>query len=213
MATDDKQKPTTVVLGKHKDELVRFSYLHVFKPHLNAQSKRHEYSLQVMIPKSHTATYEEIKRIVDDHMKQTFPGKTRPPKVHYPIKDGDKDVNQKGEPLNVPGHWIVSAKTDAFERVPGTQNEDQNKPTDPPAVVGTTKDAAGRLKRLSSSEVKSGDWGRVSVNVKGYTTGDGGVGVYLNTLQLVREGEALGSSNRNPDDAFGEFEDEDGLLD
>jgi Protein of unknown function (DUF2815) len=212
MTTDNKPKATTLVLGKEKDELVRFSYLHVFKPHLNQQSKRHEYSLQVLIPKTSKKTYEAIKQAVDEQMKLWFP-KTKPPKLHYPIKDGDTDVNQKGEKINVPGYWVVSAKTDAYERVPGTTNEDMGKPIAEPDVVGTTKDANGKLKRLGSSDVKSGDWGRVSVNVKGYTTGDGGVGVYLNTLQLVREGEALGSSNRDADAAFSEFEDEDGLLD
>ena len=64
-----------------------------------------------------------------------------------------------------------------------------------------------KLKSLSEREIKSGDWGRVSVNFKGYTTGDSGVVVYLNNVQMVQEGEAM-TSRKSAADEFADFADD-----
>lgn len=207
MATTEKIEASTVVLGADKSQdLVRFSHLHVFRPRLNKQSKREEYSTQVWIPKSNTVDYDKAVAAVKEQQAAFFTKNGKivlPPKAHYPIKDGDKDVNQKGEPLNVPGHWVLSAKTYAFN--------DKNEEMAPPGVVGTERDEAGKLKPITSKDIKSGDFGRISLNFKGYLTGDGGVGVYINNVQKVRDGAALGS-RKSASDEFNDFDDDDGVL-
>ena len=107
------------------------------------------------------------------------------------------------KPRPVPGHWLVSAKTLAKNK-DGTDN-------DPPGVVGTERDEDGELKSLTASQVKSGDWGRVSVNLKFFTEGKGGIGVYLNNLQKVQDGDPLGS-RRTASQEFDDYDDEDDPL-
>ena len=201
----DKPQATKVVLGTEAGKLVRFSYLHVHKPHLNRESGTHEYSTQILIPKTNKVDYERIDAAVKEQQKLFFPSGKIPPRAHHPIKDGDTGVNQKGMPINQPGMWVVSAKSAAYERE-GKQ-EILDKPTQPPGCVGTTKGVDGSLKQLSANEIKSGDWGRISLNCKGYTTGDGGVGFYLNNIQKVQDGELLGNGRRSAADEFGEFSD------
>ena len=205
MATNDKPQATKVVLGTEAGKLVRFSYLHAHKPHLNRESGTHEYSVQILIPKVNTKDYAAIKGAVTEQQKLFFPSGRLPPRSHYPIKDGDTGVNQKGEPVNQPGMWVVSAKTGAYER--DGKAELLDKPTTPPGCVGTTRGTDGKLKPLGANEIKSGDWGRISINVKGYTTGDSGVGCYLNNLQKVQDGDALGNGRKSAADEFADFAD------
>jgi len=184
---------------------VRFSHLHVFKPHLNTESNKEEYSVQLWIPKENSedkaaldAAYEEQRALYVKH--EGKPG----PEFHSPIKDGDKITDKKGNPKPVPGMWVVSAKTAAYEQ-DGTL-------VDPPQVAGTERDEKGALKLLSSSQVKGGDWGRASINLKFFGKGKGGVGVYLNSLQKTRDGEALGGGRRSAADEFADFDDNDDDL-
>lgn len=198
---ETKIKASSVRLGGVKGELVRFSHLHVFKPHLNTQSKKLEYSVQLLIPK----TNKEDKALLDaayaeqvEHYKK-IDGKPGP-EFHNPIKDGDKMADSKGRPKPMPGLWVVSAKTYAK-----TKEGDDN---DPPGVVGIERDAEGQLKPIGERQVKSGDWGRASINLKFFTEGKGGVGVYLNSLQKVRDGEPLGS-RKSASEEFADFDDDD----
>ena len=198
---NQKYAASQVRVGTTKNKPVRFSHLHVFKPHLNTQSKKEEYSVQLLIPKENVedkaaldAAYAEqlayYKKVDGD------PG----PDFHNPIKDGDKIVDKKGKPKPIPGMWVVSAKTNA--------KEDDGSIKDPPGVVGTTRDAAGELLPLTEKQIKSGDWGRASLNFKFFTKGDAGVGVYLNSLQMTRVGESLGG-RKSAAEEFGDYDDED----
>lgn len=201
MATSEKLKASPVRLGTTKGKPVRFSHLHVFKPHMNTQSKKEEYSVQLLIPKDNVedkaamdAAYTEqlaaYKKVDGD------PGK----EFHHPIKDGDTLTDQKGKAKPIPGFWVISAKTAA--------KEDDGTVKEPPGVVGTERDAKGELIPLTSSQIKSGDWGRASINFKFFTKGKGGIGVYLNSLQKTRVGEALGS-RKSASEEFGDYDDED----
>jgi hypothetical protein len=202
MATE-KAKATTVHLGTEKGKLVRFSHLHVFKPHLNQESKKHEFSVQLLIPKANTKDYETARRAFDEQLAAYRKVDGDPgPDFHDPIKDGDKLTDKKGRPKPIPGFWVIGAKTAAFEE-DGTAKQ-------PPEFVGIERDEKGNLKPISERQVKSGDWGRVSVNFSFYTKGDAGVGVYLNSLQKVRDGEAL-SSRKSATDEFGDYDDDDGV--
>lgn len=198
----EKPKASNVKLGTEKGKPVRFSHLHVFKPHLNTESNKEEYSVQLWIPKENVADKAALDAAFDEQKGLYTKHEGKPgPEFHNPIKDGDKITDKKGNPKPVPGMWVVGAKTAAYEQ-DGTL-------VDPPQVVGTERDEKGALKLLSSSQVKSGDWGRASINFKFFGKGKGGVGVYLNSLQKVRDGEALGGGRRNAADEFADFDDED----
>ena len=200
MAAQDKHTATTVVVGANKTEgLVRFSYLHVFTPRMNKDAKREEYSVQLMIPKTNKEDHAKLVAAIEEQKKILWPNGKTPPNFRSPIIDGDSHVNRKGEDAQVPGHWLLGAKVYAFNEKGEAQAA--------PGVVGTTRDETGKLKSLTQNQIKSGDWGRASVNLKSYTKGDGGVGCYINSLQLVREGEAL-SSRKSAADEFDDYTDE-----
>lgn len=201
MAVLDKPKASTVMLGATKGKPVRFSYLHVFKPHLNTESNKTEYSTQILIPKDNVEDKAALDKAYAEQVaaykvKDGEPG----PKFHNPIKDGDKLTDKKGKPKPIPGFWVVGAKKQATDK--------DGQPEPPPGVVGTERNAVGELLPLTSAQIKSGDWGRVSINQMFFTKGDSGVGVYLNNLQKTRTGEPLGS-RKSANDEFGDYEDED----
>lgn len=201
MASSDKFKATQVRVGVAKGKPVRFSHLHVFKPHLNKESKKDEYSVQLLIPKENTEDKAALDAAYAEQLAAYKKVDGEPgPAFHNPIKDGDTLTDKKGKPKKIPGFWVVSAKTSA--------KEDDGTIKDPPGVVGTTRDAAGELLPLTEKQIKSGDWGRASINLKFYTKGDAGVGVYLNSLQMTRVGESLGS-RKSAAEEFGDYDDED----
>lgn len=192
----DKLPRVQMTLGA--EELVRFSYVHVFETHTNINNGKAEYGIQLLIPK----TSPDGKRIADAvtaMKKEMFADRKKPvpPDFWNPLRDGDKDVKQSGEPYGpaAAGHYVLSVKAD--EKYP-------------PKVVGTTKGTDGKLLPITSG-LKSGDYGRVGITLYAYLTGDTGVGAGLRTVQMVRESEALGS-DANPDADFGEFADEPDVL-
>lgn len=186
------------------EELVRFSYAHLFKTHVNSNNSRSEFGSMLLIPKT-SPDGKRIAEMVARIKKEMYVDlkKPVPPNFWNPLRDGDKDVKQDGSSYGpaAEGHWVVSAKN--AERKDGT-------PPTAPKVVGTQKGQDGKLLPLTGG-IKSGDYGRVGITLYGYTTGDQGVGVGLRTVQLVREGEALGS-DANPDADFGGFADEEDVL-
>ncbi len=201
MATE-KPKASNVKLGTAKGKPVRFSHLHVHKPHLNQESKKHEYSVQLWIPKENVEDKAALDAAYAEQLAAYKKADGEPGlEFHNPIKDGDKIVDKKGKPKPVPGMWVVSAKTAAYE-------DDGTTLKAPPEVVGTERAADGSLKPLASSQVKSGDWGRASINLTFYTKGKGGIGAYLNSLQKVRDGDPLGS-RKSATEEFGDYDDED----
>lgn len=204
----EKQKPmaSTVVLGTNKaadgtKELVRFSHLHVHSWRLNNQSKKEEASVQLMVPKENKADHAALVKAFEEQLafykaEDGEPGS----EFHYPIVDGDTRKDSKGRPKPIPGHWIVSAKVNRLD-AKGQENQ-------LPECVGINRDDNGKLLPLAPSQIKSGDWGRASINFKFFVQGKGGVGCYLNSVQRVKAGEAL-SSRKSATDEFGAYDDED----
>lgn len=204
MATKKKES-TELRLGFNKvdgkSQLVRFSHANLFAWKMNPQSKKEAASVEVWIPKQHTADIElaraavaaqiaEYKRLYGD------PG----PEFHNPLIDGDTAVDQKGKPKPRPGVYIISAKILRYAH-DGTEN-------DLPDVRGTARDPeTNKLLRISAKDMKSGDWGRISINLSCFEQGKGGVGAYLNTVQKVRNGDPL-SSRKTGDEVFGDYDDE-----
>ena len=64
---------------------------------------------------------------------------------------------------------------------------------------------------LDPDEVYSGCWGRASINFFPYNSnGNKGVGVGLNNIQKLKDGERLGGARASAEDDFGgdDFEDD-----
>jgi hypothetical protein len=192
----EKLSHTRYVLGSAEGELVRFSHLHVHTKRLNKQSKAEEYGVQILIPKTATKTIAEVKAAIDQQIAQFFPGgKGKGPQFWYPLRDGDKDVKQNGDPLGAEckGHFVLNAKNQEDVGVVGTEQGADKKPKSLFFIEDAGAPNGVRRRTLAEfgKVCKSGDFGRVSVNIKGYTKGTGGVAAYLNGLQKVQDGEAL----------------------
>ena len=189
-----------LMLGSTKGKLVRFSYLNVHEPRLNTESNREEYSVTALIPKANVEDIKAVKDAIEALKKDTWldDGKKIPPQFWNPLKDGDNDCKQDGSSFGPEsaGHYILNCKT-------GVDSA--------PSVVGTTRGGDGKLLPVGKSAIKSGDWGRISVNLGAYTKGTGGVGAYLSNLQFVQQGDPLGNKSSAEDD-FSDFDEEDDLL-
>lgn len=162
--------------------LVRFAYFNGFKARLNALSNKTEFSTQILIPKSDTATVAALKAAMTETVAEKFGGK-RPPGMRNPIKDGDAAPVDGAKALGseYAGHWYISAKC----------GEDR-----PPQIV----DSEGQ-DILSSNEFGSGDWGRVSVTAFGYDQKvNKGVSFWLNNIQFLEKGEPLSGRSNAADD-------------
>ena len=203
---NEKSPATAVVLGTEKGKLVRFSYLNVFKARPHKESGALLYSVQLHIPKENTKDHAAILAAYEGQkaafLKET--GRSCGKEFHHPLVDGDTREDADGKPDLVPGHWILSAKKFA-ESTDGTENP-------PPEVVGTERDEKGNLKPLASNQIKSGDFGRASLSFSYFTKKQGGVSVYLNSVQKVRDGAPLGNAQQSATEAFGDYDDSDDIL-
>ncbi len=195
--SEKKSPRIKIVLGSTKGKLVRMSHLHVHEARMNEFSEAEEFSTMVLIPKANTEDVAAVKAAIEQLKKVTWldDKKKVPPGFWNPLRDGDVDTKQDGSPLGAEcqGHYVINCKT-------GVDS--------PPDVVGTMRDAKGKFVRLEKNEIKSGDWGRVSVNLGAYTKGTGGVGCDLSSVQRVRDGDPLGNKSSAEND-FADFEDED----
>lgn len=191
----EKGSRIKLILGGVKGKLVRFSHLHVFETRLNKESGKLEFSTALLIPKTNVEDVKAIREAIDALKKETWTDNKKPipPQFWNPLRDGDKDVKQNGEalPEECKGHYLLNVKT-------GEDN--------PPDVVGTTRDEKGKFAPLTKADIKSGDWGRASINLGAYTKGSGGVGAYVSRIQLVKKGDPL-SSRGSAEDDFGQFDD------
>lgn len=195
--SEKKMPRIKLVLGSVKDKPVRFSYLNVHDARLNSESGAREFSTMVLVPKENTEDVAALHEAIKSLKKQVWLDEKKPvpPKFWNPVRDGDNDTKNDGSGYGVEakGCYLVNAKT-------GEET--------PPNVVGTTRGADGKFIPLGKRDIKSGDWGRVSVSLAPYLKGTTGVGVYLSSVQKTKQGDALGSQSSAEDD-FKDFDDAD----
>jgi len=177
----------------------RISYAHVFKPTSVHPDKPDtlKYSCVLMIPKTNKALVSQIKKAIQAATEngietvKAWKG-VKPKKFTNPLRDGDEDFDNNPE---YEGHWIISAKSD---RKPGIIDKDKEPLT-------------------TDDEFYSGVHARFSIKFYPYgTAGNNGIGVQLNHLQKVKDGERLGGSRSTADEDFEddwEDDDEDGIMD
>ena len=148
----------------------RASYAHVFEPQVPKGGGDAKYSITLLIPKSDTATYQDILNSIEaaaaDAQGKMWDG-VRPPVLPQPLHDGD-GVRENGTPYGAEckGHWVMTASS---------------------KVVHQSNINA----ELAPQDIYSGMHARVTVNFYGYVTGKKGVGCGLGNVMKTRDGEPL----------------------
>lgn len=168
---------------------VRMSFVHLTKPYTNNPGQQApKYSVTCLLPKTDTATKQAIDAAISAATQLGINSKwngSAPAVVNTPIHDGD-GVRPNGEPFGpeCKGCWVFTAST----------QEDHK-----PELVDTNLQAI-----IQPSEIYSGMYGRVNVNVFPYfNSGRKGLGFGLGPVQKTRDGEALGGTAVSARDAFG----------
>lgn len=171
--------------GKGTIGPVRLSYMSVFKPRMNVMKGEEEFSAVLLIPKQANEFCKDGKAVgkaANDLIKAALEAKFGPnvPKWETPLKDGDTETDNEGNPRN-PGYWYipVSAKKDF-----------------PPLLIDGNKQPV-------TSGWQSGDWGKVNVQFYAYEfQGKKGVGAGLRGVQFLRHDEPLGGGGGASVDDF-----------
>jgi hypothetical protein len=166
-----------IVTGK-----VRFSFVHIFQPYSSEEGKPARYSMSVIIDQEDKATLAKINKAINDvaeASKGIWGGKV-PVNLKRPLRDGaEKDGHEAYE-----GKMFLNATS---KNRPGCVDKDLQEIIDP-------------------AEVKSGDYGRVSLTFFAYNSnGNKGIGVGLNNVQKLEDGDALGGKKNAASDFADEF--------
>ena len=167
---------TKVITGK-----VRFSYVNIFKARsINGGDEK--YSICLLIPKDDQATLDKIEKAVQEANKEGISSKwngKKPANLKLPLRDGDEDRPESPE---YAGMYFINANS---TQKPGIVDRDLVEVIDP-------------------DEVYSGSYGRASINFYPFNSnGNSGVGVGLNNIQKLSDGEHLGASRASAEDDFG----------
>ena len=104
-----------------------------------------------------------------------------PANLRNPLRDGDTETKQDGSSLGeqYKGCYFIRCKTN---EKPGTVDANGNP-------------------LMAANDFVSGDYGRVSVTAYAYSqAGNNGVAFWLNNIQMLDKGEALGSKASAIDD-------------
>ena len=180
--------PMKVITGPD----TRWSYANVWEPKsINGGTAK--YSVSLIIPKSDTKTVAKIKAAIEaayqeGQAKLKGNGRSVPPltAIKNPLRDGD--VERPDDPAYANAYFVNANSATA----PGIVDADRN-----PV--------------LTRSEVYSGVYGRASINFYAFNSnGNRGVGVGLNNIQKLSDGERLGAARASAESDFGgeDFEDE-----
>lgn len=168
---------------------VRFSYVNIFRSRAFREGQDAKFSICLLIPKEDKAGLAKIQRAIDEAVQEGISSKwggKQPKNLHLPLRDGD--LERADEAPEYEGMMFLNANSNSK---PGIVDKDLNEILDP-------------------DEVYSGCWGRASINFFPYdSNGNRGVGVGLNNIQKLKDGERLGAARAAAEDDFGDgFEDE-----
>ena len=162
--------PTKVLTGE-----VRLSYVNLVTPKAQNPGDTPKYSVQILIPKTDTATVQDIMNSIEAAAQKAVNekwGGVRP-KFASILHDGDGVKPDAGTPYSeeCKGHWVLNASS---EQKPG--------------VV----DASNINVELAPQDIYSGMYARVTLNFYGYKNKKTGVGCGLGNVMKTRDGEPLG---------------------
>ncbi len=179
-------KKQEVVTGK-----IRLNFPVLFTPKADKNDPtKINYSCQLLIPKSDTATMAKIREAIEEAKREGLGkkwGGTMPPNISAPYHDGDgiKPVAGTEYGPECKGHYILNVKASASYK---------------PDVVD------GQLNPiLDQSEIYSGMYARVLINFFPYfNSGKKGISVSFSNVQKVADGTPLGGAPKKSADVFGE---------
>jgi hypothetical protein len=168
-------KPTTAsdtkVMVGGPDNLVRFSYLHVFKAVAVQEGSAEKFSVSLIIPKSDKKTIAKIKAGINAAIEQGKTSKWKgklPKDLKTPLKDGDEE--REDDEVYENSYFINANCT----KKPGVVNKKKVPITD-------------------EEEIYSGCYGIASVNFYPYdTAGNKGIACGLNNIMKIKDGDFLG---------------------
>lgn len=163
---------------------VRLSYAHLYEPYSNNGGEP-KYSVTVLMPKSDIQAKARLDAALQYTKQKGISEKWNgvlPPVLAVPVYDGD-GVRPNGEPFGAEckGHWVFTAS---------------NK--NPVQLVD-----AGMNPIMQKGELYSGCYARVCVSLFAYNSaGKRGIGIGLEAVQKLRDGDPLGGGV-SVADAFG----------
>ena len=166
-----------VITGK-----VRFSYVNIFNSRSFQAGQDEKYSICLLIPKSDKKTLAAIKAAIDEAIEEGIKSKwngKKPANLKLPLRDGDVERAEEAEEYE--DMYFLNA------------NSNQK-----PGIIDMHRNEV-----LDSTEVYSGCWGRASINFYPFNSnGNKGVGVGLNNVQKLGDGEALGGTRASAESDF-----------
>ena len=173
--------------------LVRFSYLHAFEATPNPSGDL-KFSASILIPKTDTkgikAIHDAINVAVQKGIDNNKFTAAQVKNLRLPLRDGDAEFEEGNRGEEYKGCFFMNSSS-------------KNKP----GVVKAQKDS-GPVPIFDPDDFFSGCYGRADVNFFPYNqAGNRGVGVGLNNLMLVKEGERL-DGRQKAEDAFSEYTEE-----
>ena len=168
------------------NKLVRFSYPALFEPKAMENGPL-KYSVMLLIDKDDQATIsafqDAMKQCIAEALAAGMWGGQIPPDLRKPLRDGDTDPTHKDDPVYA-GKYFVNASS-----------------TYKPGVVNRNNQEI-----INPDEVYPGCWGRAQINLFPYDSmGNRGIGVGLNNIQKVMDGENL-SGRPDPRTVFAGFD-------
>lgn len=179
MATTTTAKPATkVITGK-----VRLSYPHIWEPATAPGSDKAKYSASLIISKKDKETLAKIEAAVQtaiEEGKSKWGGKV-PKNLKLPLRDGDID---RDEDEAYKGSFFLNANA---TRQPGVLDKDKNE-------------------MMDKDQLYAGCYVRASLSFYAFdSNGNRGIGVGLNNIMKVAEGDPL-SGRASAEEDFAEVE-------
>lgn len=154
----------------------RIAFPHVFEAFAFPGQDKKKFSVALMIPKgdpSMAMFASAVKTVIDEK----WPGGRPKGEFWNPIQDGDGQVEKYPERA---GHWIINAgSSEKF----------------PPVVVDRNK-----AEIMDQREIYSGCFCRAKIGFYAFQNIKKGVGVSLNVLQKLRDGDPFGGARPTASD-------------
>lgn len=166
--------------------IVRFSYLNAFEPK-ETPSGDMKYSASILIPKEDELSVKEVRAAINAAVQKGIDNnkfsKAHVNSLRIPLRDGDAEFEAGDRGPEYKGHFFLNASS---KNKPGIVGPDAKPMFDP-------------------DDFYSGCYGRADINFFPYNqAGNKGVGVGLNNLMKIRDGERL-DGRQKAEDAFAQF--------
>lgn len=187
------QLPTKVVTGK-----VRLSYAHLFEPYAQDETQTAKYSTMILVPKTDKKTIKAIEEAQQNALqngKATKFNGSIPKSWKNTFRDADEEYETEDKDA---ADYRPEMKGMMFMTVSSNTR---------PGIVDRAVQPI-----LDATEVYSGCYARLSLNAAAFNTqGNKGVTFFVNHVQKLADGEALGGRSR-AEDEFDALDDEDDLI-